>query len=248
METHKIVQREIEFKSLVREVFGFLVTEFGFASATDESGEWSYRLVFRHPETYQKVDVTNAFHGYDYGFDVSVCTARFGRSFRKMVYHRLTEKQDSSFSFVLEGAKELQSVLRNSSDEPMPIRGTVRRRGNTANPIYGISVWLGYQKHLYFPDAYFPATNDVGGDVSIEVEVDGQPHTFVLTPGFWKGRSEIRDRGNLVIREWLQRHYTLSWPRGKVPQVQLIPLGEYRFRLLPAEDLSEHLAASHAGA
>jgi len=245
MEVKEIVQREVEFKSLVRGIFGFLVTEFGFGHATDESGKWSHILVFRHPETCQEVRVTNAFHGYDYGFDVSVSTARFGRLFRKMVYFRLKEKQDSGFSFVLESAKELQSALRNSSDDVlMRIEGTVQRRGKSANPIYSISVWLGYRKHLYFPDAYFPVVNDADGDVPIEVEVDGQPHTFVLNPGFWKTWcSEIRDRGNLVIREWLQRHYTLNWSRGKAPQVQLIPLGEYRFRLLPAEDSSVEVSS-----
>jgi hypothetical protein len=54
-----------------------------------------------------------------------------------------------------------------------------------------------------------------------------------LTPAFWRNCPEFRDRGRPVIREWLQRHHSLRWPRGQPPQVELLPPGNGKFRLLP---------------
>lgn len=67
----------------------------------------------------------------------------------------------------------------------------------------------------------------------IEVEMDGIPHSFALTPGFWAHCPEFRDRGKAVIRPWLQRHTGLPWPHGKPPRLTLLALGGSRFRLLP---------------
>lgn len=66
----------------------------------------------------------------------------------------------------------------------------------------------------------------------IEVELDGEPHTFTLTPGFWRSCPEFRDSGARAIRNWLQRHHTLSWPAGEPPRFQLLPLGGRRFRVV----------------
>lgn len=66
----------------------------------------------------------------------------------------------------------------------------------------------------------------------IEVEVDGQPHRFALTPGFWNKCPEFRDSGGTVIRDWLRRHRTLDWPTAHPPRFQLLPLGGGRFRLV----------------
>jgi hypothetical protein len=67
----------------------------------------------------------------------------------------------------------------------------------------------------------------------IEVELDGEFHEFSLTPGFWNKCPEFCDRGTRVIREWLQRHHALEWPKNEPPQFELIALGGNRFRLLP---------------
>jgi hypothetical protein len=66
---------------------------------------------------------------------------------------------------------------------------------------------------------------------SIEVELDGRWHRFTLTPGFWKKCPEFRDRGQPIIRAWLERHRSLTWPYRHPPTVELIPLGTGRFRL-----------------
>jgi hypothetical protein len=65
----------------------------------------------------------------------------------------------------------------------------------------------------------------------IEVELDGYVHSFALTPGFWHKCPEFRERGQPLLRRWLQRHKSLTWPFGKPPRVTLIPLGNARFRL-----------------
>jgi hypothetical protein len=61
------------------------------------------------------VEVLNAFHGYDYGFEVNIYnTAHPSYPDGKMIYHKLKESQDSSFSFVLEGAKVLRTQLAST--------------------------------------------------------------------------------------------------------------------------------------
>jgi hypothetical protein len=67
----------------------------------------------------------------------------------------------------------------------------------------------------------------------IEVEIDGEPHRFPITRGFWNRCPEFRDRGSSVIREWLRRHHTTEWPKRQPPRVELLPLGGNRFRLIP---------------
>jgi len=66
----------------------------------------------------------------------------------------------------------------------------------------------------------------------IEVEIEGKAHSFRLTPGFWKKCPEFRDSGVMIIRDWLQRHYTLDWPSRQPPHFQLLPLGGAHFRLV----------------
>ncbi|HZY90044.1 MAG TPA: hypothetical protein VFE78_34805 [Gemmataceae bacterium] len=70
------------------------------------------------------------------------------------------------------------------------------------------------------------------GWTEIEVEVEGRLYRFPLTDGFWNHCPEIRDSGAPVIREWLRHHQALNWPKGDPPQVELIPLGGHRFRLM----------------
>lgn len=67
---------------------------------------------------------------------------------------------------------------------------------------------------------------------TIDVEMDGQVHEFKITAGFWNKCPEFRDRGGL-IRDWLERHNSLAWPKGQPPAVTLIPIGPRRFRLIP---------------
>jgi len=67
----------------------------------------------------------------------------------------------------------------------------------------------------------------------IEVDIEGKLYQFVLTSGFWRNCPEFRDSGQPIIQEWLTKHKILTWPKGEPPQVQLISLGNGKFRLLP---------------
>ena len=70
-------------------------------------------------------------------------------------------------------------------------------------------------------------------DNPCEVDVEGKLHQFALTSGFWRNCPEFRDSCQPIIKEWLTKHKTLNWPIGKPPQMQLMPLGSDKFRLLP---------------
>ena len=62
------------------------------------------------------------------------------------------------------------------------------------------------------------------------LEIDGETHRVRITGGFWKDCPELRAP---IIRDWLREHRTLKWPKGQPPTVELIPLGENRFRVDP---------------
>jgi hypothetical protein len=87
--------------------------------------------------------------------------------------------------------------------------------------------------HFHFwPGFPLGATINGAGKGSLQALCpEGQPHRFQLSDSFWKGCPEFRDSGTTVIREWLRRHYTLDWPKGEPPQVELVQLDGNRFRL-----------------
>ena len=87
---------------------------------------------------------------------------------------------------------------------------------------YGISVGLP-SRDRYFSREW----------TKIEIELDGRFYTFKLMPSFWRKCAEFRDSGEPIIGAWLNRHRSLDWSRGKPPKMELLPLGNGRFRLLP---------------
>ena len=93
---------------------------------------------------------------------------------------------------------------------------------NDGKNTYGIRVGVP-NRDKYFDPAW----------KSIEVEIDGHFHCFRLTAGFWRHCPEFRDSGKPIIREWLRRKHMLDWPRGKPPRMELVPLGDGKFRLVP---------------
>ncbi len=93
---------------------------------------------------------------------------------------------------------------------------------NNGKNTYGIRVGKANRGKYFDPDWKF-----------IEVEIDGRFHRFELTAGFWKDCPEFRDRGKPIIRKWLQRNRSLKWPSRQPPKVELVPLGNGKFRLLP---------------
>jgi hypothetical protein len=66
---------------------------------------------------------------------------------------------------------------------------------------------------------------------NIEVDIDGQFHSFRLSGTFWATCPEFR---GAVIRDWLTEQGLSPWPKGQPPEVELTPLGGNRFRLSPS--------------
>lgn len=95
------------------------------------------------------------------------------------------------------------------------------KNGNISSPTYGIRVGIS-NRDLYF---------NVNWNI-IEVEIDGINYKFELTPGFWKDCPEFRDKGSIVIQEWLKKNHTLSWPYRQPPHMHLIPVNGNQFRLI----------------
>ncbi|MCW8195600.1 hypothetical protein F6455_12450 [Proteobacteria bacterium 005FR1] len=117
MNEHSIAESGDEFKEQVRTRFAFLTTEFGFEPALDESSAYSHRLTFRNLHSNQLVEVVNAFHGVDYGFEVNIHLASHSRLLdqRNMVYYQLKEDQDVEFAYLAEAVEKLRSVLQDEA-------------------------------------------------------------------------------------------------------------------------------------
>jgi hypothetical protein len=95
------------------------------------------------------------------------------------------------------------------------------RAWSSGGGTYGIRVGIP-NRNKYFDPAW----------TRIEVLIDGHSYEFALTPGFWNKCPEFRDSGCTVIREWLQQHHTLEWPKRSPPRFQLLPLSSASFRLV----------------
>lgn len=113
MDEREIAHAGDEFKSRVRDQFGFLVADFGFEPAVDESEATTHRLTFRNIPRDQRVEVLNAFHPCDYGFEVDLYRASEPRRVadRNMIYHKLKEDQQPGFGFLGEAADALRTIL-----------------------------------------------------------------------------------------------------------------------------------------
>lgn len=124
MDEREIAQAGDEFKTLVRETFTFLTGEFGFEPPIDESDAHRHCLVFRNGLRDQRVEVLNAFHGYDYGFEVNVQPASGPRLLddRNLVYCKAKEEQQPGFGFLREAALTLRAFLESE----------INRQGDTA--------------------------------------------------------------------------------------------------------------------
>ena len=62
----------------------------------------------------------------------------------------------------------------------------------------------------------------------VEIEIDGEFHSFPLRETFWKTCPEFRGG---ALKEWLLRSGLAPWPRGDPPKLILRPLKENRFRI-----------------
>ena len=68
----------------------------------------------------------------------------------------------------------------------------------------------------------------------VSVEIDGNDHVFSLArENFWTTCPELRDTNTegTPIRDWLEKHDSLTWRPYKPSRFELEPLGNGRFRL-----------------
>jgi len=75
-------------------------------------------------------------------------------------------------------------------------------------------------------DKYFSRDWD-----SVHIEIEGNTHSIVPPPGFWKRCPELR---SAEIQEWLIKRGLAPWPHGSPPALELVPLGGQLFRLSTA--------------
>lgn len=85
---------------------------------------------------------------------------------------------------------------------------------------YGINVGRTNRKRFFSPNAKV-----------VNILIDGQAHQFRLSPSFWNSCPEIRDSGQPVIRQWLERNNLLSWPLYEPARVNLLPVSHNTYRL-----------------
>ena len=93
---------------------------------------------------------------------------------------------------------------------------------NNGKGIYGVNIGKS-NREQYFDSSW----------ENIKVEIDGKLNTFTLTAGFWNKCAEFRDGGSSVLQDWLRKHHSIHWEKGKPPHFQLVPLGDNRFKLIP---------------
>ena len=71
-------------------------------------------MIYWHPEKKLRVEIVNAYHPVDYGFEINLSeTYSSGEPKNKnMIFNCLKEDQHEDLTFVEEGAKALQAVLK----------------------------------------------------------------------------------------------------------------------------------------
>lgn len=75
-------------------------------------------------------------------------------------------------------------------------------------------------------DRYFKKSWD-----SVEIEFEGgDVITVSLSDSFWKDCTELRSS---KIGKWMLEKGFAPWQKGKPPKIELIPVGERRFKLIP---------------
>jgi len=115
----KVFEREVEKQ------FEFLVDDFSFSGPVFLSSKEKYRdrVVYSLDDT--AVEVLNAWHPADYGFEVNYYpdktvleTAGSKASAREIIYFRLKEQQDGEMTFIRDGALALKGYLVSRETPP----------------------------------------------------------------------------------------------------------------------------------
>lgn len=113
------------FEREVARQFKFLVNDFHFSGPVFLSRKEEYRdrVVYLQNDT--AVEVLNAWHPADYGFEVNYYpdktileSAGSKAAAREIIYFRLKEQQDREMMFILDGAQALKGFLMSRGAPP----------------------------------------------------------------------------------------------------------------------------------
>ena len=106
------------FETKVKTEFIYLVNEFSYSEPQLLNNEKEYRDRLLYTKENKAVEILNAWHPNDYGFEVNyyadcslVNTANDNIPTHEMIYYKLKEEQDANLSFVAEGAEKLKKFL-----------------------------------------------------------------------------------------------------------------------------------------
>ncbi len=113
MDEREIAASGAAYKARVRQLYSFLVDEFGFEPPIDADGPYRHALAYKHRGHNLALLLASAFHPVDYGFEITLYPAdgpwHGDRS--DLIFHTLKEHQDPDFQFLVQGASALRSAL-----------------------------------------------------------------------------------------------------------------------------------------
>jgi hypothetical protein len=117
MSTYKISNSQT-FENKVKTEFKYLVNEFLFSNPIILRKDDEYRDRLLYTKDNIAIEILNAWHPSDYGFEVNYYSDRGLLNMtndriqtHEMVYYKLKEEQNEDLSFIEEGAKILKKFL-----------------------------------------------------------------------------------------------------------------------------------------
>lgn len=113
MSREDVRRRHHDFLDRVKREFAYLVSDFGYGEPdATESDAPLFRdtVVYANPAARRKIEILNAYHPYDYGYEINVHDLQSGKTV--MVDHVLRDDQDSALDFVARTAKRLRERAR----------------------------------------------------------------------------------------------------------------------------------------
>lgn len=110
MTWHPDHKRNPDFLNKVEQEFAYLVSEFGYREPEAVEAHaplFRDKVVYVSEAAQRKVEIMNAYHPYDYGFEVNIHDLRTGET--TILDHVLRADQDADLAFVARVAGRLRN-------------------------------------------------------------------------------------------------------------------------------------------
>lgn len=113
VENQEIKELKKPFEELVKKEYSFLTENYGFekAKVTSNPEEFMHCVIYLHEEKQIQLDVVNAFHDFDNGFEITLHDLNSPGSHGKILYHKTKEDQDPGMEFVVNGAHATKTEM-----------------------------------------------------------------------------------------------------------------------------------------